>query len=125
MDHLRQAADGQDVDTAAGSGLVSSWCCCPPSIDTIAQQVPPCMPADLSRALQRDVSVRRARLHASATLLGWLDEATQWQILHHNAQRAADCFHGWQDCGAAFARGHHASATATIPGTGYPGRCRP
>ncbi|CAN7714479.1 hypothetical protein LJR066_005880 [Acidovorax sp. LjRoot66] len=67
MDHLRHAADGQDVDhndwLKLGERLVVLD---PSSIDTIAQQVPQRMPADLSRPRQRDVSVRRARLHAKA-----------------------------------------------------------
>ena len=41
----------------------------------------------------------------AAALLGWLDEAAQWQLLAHNARRAADCFDGWQDFGKAWARG--------------------
>lgn len=64
----------------------------PSSIDTIAQQVPLCKPADLSRP-------------GNAAPLGRLEEATQWQILHHNPQRPADCFQGRQDFGVAFARG--------------------
>ncbi|WP_326535591.1 DUF1266 domain-containing protein [Pseudorhodoferax sp.] len=40
-----------------------------------------------------------------AGLLGWIDEASQWRILAQNAARAADCFAGWQEYGAAWARG--------------------
>jgi tetratricopeptide (TPR) repeat protein len=67
MDHLRLAAPGQDVDhndwLRLGERLIALD---PSSIDTIVQQVPARMPADLARPLLRDVSVRRARLHAKA-----------------------------------------------------------
>jgi hypothetical protein len=41
----------------------------------------------------------------AAGLLGWIDEDTQWQLLLQNAQRARDCFSGWQDFASAWARG--------------------
>lgn len=41
----------------------------------------------------------------SAGLLGWIDDDTQWQVLQQNAQRAAECFAGWQEYGSAWARG--------------------
>lgn len=41
----------------------------------------------------------------AANLLGWIDEATQWQLLQQNAERAAQCFHGWADFGACWLRG--------------------
>lgn len=41
----------------------------------------------------------------AAHLLGWIDEATQWQLLQQNAERAAQCFHGWADFGACWLRG--------------------
>ncbi len=67
MDHLRNPAPGQDVDhddwLRLGERLVVLD---PSSIDTIVQQIPLRMPADMARPLQRDVSVRRARLHAKA-----------------------------------------------------------
>lgn len=40
-----------------------------------------------------------------AGLLGWVDDATQWDVLLQNAQRANDCFGGWRDYGRAWARG--------------------
>lgn len=40
-----------------------------------------------------------------AHLYGWVDEASQWQVLLHNARRAADCFDGWSDYACAWARG--------------------
>ena len=67
MDHLRHAAPGQDVDHEDWLRLGEQFVALDPaSIDTIVQQIPARMPADLSRPLQRDVSVRRARLHARA-----------------------------------------------------------
>ena len=41
----------------------------------------------------------------AATLLGWLDAAPQWALLHQNAQRAQDCFASWEDYGRALMRG--------------------
>lgn len=40
-----------------------------------------------------------------AAMLGWIDEETQWHVLHQNAQRAKECFESWSDYGAAWARG--------------------
>jgi hypothetical protein len=62
-------------------------------------------PDDVPRDAMALACARVAFATRTAALLGWLDEATQWHILHHNAQRAADCFHHWQDFGTAFARG--------------------
>ncbi len=62
-------------------------------------------PDDLPREAMALACARVAFATRTAALLGWLDEATHWHILHHNAQRAADCFQGWEDFGRAFARG--------------------
>lgn len=68
---------------------------------------------DLQR-LQRSDEPRAAMAFAcarvtffvrSARLLGWLDEAAQWQVLMLNAQRAQECFGSWLDFGQAYARG--------------------
>jgi len=40
-----------------------------------------------------------------AGMLGWIDDATQWQLLQRNAGRAQDCFDSWRDFGEAWARG--------------------
>ncbi|MBB6559907.1 tetratricopeptide (TPR) repeat protein [Acidovorax soli] len=67
MDQLRNAAPEQDVDHEDWLKLGEQFVALhPASIDTIVQQIPARMPADLSRPLQRDVSVRRARLQARA-----------------------------------------------------------
>jgi len=77
MDQLRNAAPGQDVDHEDWLKLGEQFVVLDPtSIDTIVQQIPARMPAELSRPLQRDVSVRRARLQARALQRqGRLDEA--------------------------------------------------
>lgn len=62
-------------------------------------------PDDTPRDALALACARVAFATRTAALLGWLDEATQWQILHHNAQRAADCFASWKDFGTAYARG--------------------
>lgn len=62
-------------------------------------------PDDAPRDAMALACARVAFATRTAALLGWLDEATQWQILHHNAQRAADCFQSWEDFGTACARG--------------------
>lgn len=62
-------------------------------------------PDDSPRDAMALACARVAFATRTAALLGWLDEATHWHILHHNAQRAADCFQGWEDFGKAFARG--------------------
>lgn len=41
----------------------------------------------------------------TAALLGWIDADTQWELLHHNALRASECFDSWSDYGHALARG--------------------
>ena len=75
---------------------------------------------DLQR-LQRHDNARAAMAFAcarvtffvrSARLLGWLDDATQWQVLMLNAQRAQQCFDSWQAFGQAYAQGR-AQWTAT------------
>lgn len=62
-------------------------------------------PDDAPRDALALACARVAFATRTAALLGWLDEATQWQVLHHNAQRASDCFTSWQDFGTAYARG--------------------
>ncbi len=62
-------------------------------------------PEDDARAAMAFASARVAFAVRSATLLGWLDPALQWEVLYQNAQRASDCFGNWQEFGAAFARG--------------------
>lgn len=75
---------------------------------------------DLQR-LQRNDNPRAAMAFAcarvtffvrSAKLLGWLDDATQWQVLILNAQRAQQCFDSWLAFGQAYAKGR-AQWTAT------------
>lgn len=67
MDQLRQAAPGQDVDHEDWLRLGEQFIVLDPaSIDTIVQQIAARMPPDMPRPLQRDVWVRRARLHARA-----------------------------------------------------------
>jgi hypothetical protein len=62
-------------------------------------------PDDAPRDVLALACARVAFATRTAALLGWLDEATQWQVLHHNAQRAADCYANWEDFGKAYARG--------------------
>ena len=40
-----------------------------------------------------------------ASMLGWLDDHIQWQLLELNSQRTAECFANWEDFGRACARG--------------------
>jgi hypothetical protein len=60
---------------------------------------------DDARAALAFASARLAFAVRSATLLGWLDPALQWEVLYQNAQRASDCFASWQEFGAALAHG--------------------
>ncbi|NHZ61718.1 DUF1266 domain-containing protein [Massilia genomosp. 1] len=60
---------------------------------------------DDPRAAMAFASARVAFAVRSATLLGWLDPALQWEVLYQNAQRASDCFGSWQEFGVALARG--------------------
>ncbi|NHZ89414.1 DUF1266 domain-containing protein [Massilia sp. CCM 8733] len=62
-------------------------------------------PEDDARAAMAFASARVAFAVRSATLLGWLDPALQWEVLYQNAQRASDCFGSWREFGAALARG--------------------
>ncbi|MDR2297927.1 MAG: DUF1266 domain-containing protein [Comamonas sp.] len=68
---------------------------------------------DLQR-LQRSDDPRAAMAFACARvsffvrcarLLGWIDEAAQWQVLMLNAQRAQQCFGSWLEFGQAYAKG--------------------
>ncbi|MDQ1815276.1 DUF1266 domain-containing protein [Massilia sp. CCM 9210] len=60
---------------------------------------------DDPRAAMAFASARVAFAVRTATLLGWLDPALQWEVLYQNAQRANDCFGSWEEFGAALARG--------------------
>jgi Protein of unknown function (DUF1266) len=40
-----------------------------------------------------------------ASMLGWLDDHIQWQLLALNSQRTAECFGNWEEFGCACARG--------------------
>lgn len=88
------------------------------SEEQVCQQLPDALRQrwfmlDLQR-LQRSDEPRAAMAFACARvtffvrcahLLGWLDEAAQWQVLMLNAQRAQECFDSWPDFGHAYARG--------------------
>ncbi|NHZ78519.1 DUF1266 domain-containing protein [Massilia sp. CCM 8695] len=62
-------------------------------------------PEDDPRAAMAFASARVAFAVRTASLLGWLDPALQWEVLFQNAQRANDCFASWEEFGAALARG--------------------
>ena len=60
---------------------------------------------DDARAALAFACARVAFAVRAATLLGWLDAAPQWALLHQNAQRAQDCFASWEDYGRALMQG--------------------
>ncbi|MDA8519343.1 DUF1266 domain-containing protein [Acidovorax sp. NCPPB 4044] len=79
-------------------------------------------PQDAPRDALAFACARVAFATRTAAILGWLDEATQWEILAHNAQRAGECFTGWEDYGWALARGRRqwvAHARADSLGTAF------
>ncbi|WP_374351520.1 DUF1266 domain-containing protein [Chitinimonas sp.] len=60
---------------------------------------------DDPRAALAFACARVTFLCRTAALIGWLDEASEWQILQLNLLRASECFGSWQDYGSAWARG--------------------
>ena len=88
------------------------------SESAVHQQLPPLVKArwfrqDLDQLTPKDqprdamafACARAAFFVRSAALLGWIDEAMQWELLHLNAARAKDCFSDWQDFARAYTRG--------------------
>ena len=62
-------------------------------------------PTDDPRAALAFACVRMAFLVRNAMLVGWADPMVAWRVLLLNAQRAQDCFAGWEDFGHAFIAG--------------------
>ena len=62
-------------------------------------------PTDDPRAALAFACVRMAFLVRNAMLMGWADPMVAWRVLLLNAQRAQDCFAGWEDFGHAFIAG--------------------
>jgi len=60
---------------------------------------------DEPRAAMAFACVRLSFYVESARRLGWLDETLHRQILLLNAERAKECFSGWQDFASAFVQG--------------------
>jgi len=61
--------------------------------------------SDEPRATMAFACVRLSFYVESARRLGWLDETLHRQILLLNAERAKECFAGWQDFASAFVQG--------------------
>lgn len=57
------------------------------------------------RAAMAFACIRTAFLMRCIMLMKWLPEQTAWRVLLLNAQRAQDCFSGWEDLGKAFIDG--------------------
>ena len=62
-------------------------------------------PKDQPRDAMAFACARAAFFVRSAALLGWIDEATQWELLQLNAARAKACFNDWPDFARAYTRG--------------------
>lgn len=62
-------------------------------------------PSDNPRNAMAFACARLAFSVRASTLLGWLDEDTQWRVLTQNNQRAKDCFVNWHDYGQALSQG--------------------
>ncbi|KWN18467.1 hypothetical protein WM21_06705 [Burkholderia ubonensis] len=62
-------------------------------------------PTDDPRAALAFACVRMAFFARVAMLMGWADPDSAWRVLLLNAQRAQDCFDGWDDFGRAFIAG--------------------
>ena len=62
-------------------------------------------PTDDPRAALAFACVRMAFLVRNAMLMWWADPMVAWRVLLLNAQRAQDCFAGWEDFGHAFIAG--------------------
>ncbi|MDR0203406.1 MAG: DUF1266 domain-containing protein [Delftia acidovorans] len=61
--------------------------------------------SDEPRAAMAFACARVSFFVRCARLLGWIDEAAQWQVLMLNAQRAQQCFGSWLEFGQAYAKG--------------------
>ena len=61
--------------------------------------------SDQPRAAMAFACARVAFFVRSAFLMGWIDDATQWQLLQLNGLRTQECFNSWQDYGEAYAQG--------------------
>lgn len=72
-------------------------------------------PEDDPRDALAFATARLAFAVRSAALLDWVPESLHWRILQLNAQRAADCFSGWEDFGRAYARGRRQWILRTRP----------
>jgi len=59
-------------------------------------------PTDDPRAAMAFACVRTAFFVRCAMLMKWIEPMTAWRVLLLNAQRAQDCFDGWEDFGQAF-----------------------
>ncbi len=70
------------------------------------------LPADQAQSAIALACARCAFFVRCAYLLGWLDAPLQWQVLHLNAARAADCFNNWASFGHAYAAGRTQWVTA-------------
>lgn len=93
---LRSTMDDAEIRAALNQRIHSRWF----RIDLDALH-----PEDDPRAAMAFACARVTFAVRAAAMLGWLDEATHWQILYQNAQRASDCFASWLDYGESWARG--------------------
>ena len=62
-------------------------------------------PGDDPRAAIAFACVRMAFFARCAMLMKWLEPDAAWRVLLLNAQRAQDCFTGWEDFGRAYLAG--------------------
>ena len=62
-------------------------------------------PTDDPRAAMAFACIRTAFLMRCIMLLNWVPQDTAWRVLLLNAQRAQECFSGWEDFGKAFIDG--------------------
>ncbi len=60
---------------------------------------------DDPRAALAFACVRTTFLIRNVMLMGWVEPAVAWRVLLLNAQRAQDCFDGWEDLGRAYMQG--------------------
>ena len=93
---LRNSLNDAELRQALGQKLRSHWF----QIDLEALR-----PQDDPRDALAFACARLTFAVRMVTLLGWLDEETQWYVLYQNAQRANECFSSWLDYAGAWSRG--------------------
>ncbi|WP_367189508.1 DUF1266 domain-containing protein [Burkholderia sp. Ed8] len=67
---------------------------------------------DEPRAALAFACARMAFFARAAMLMGWAEPDVAWRVLLLNAQRAQDCFDGWEDFGRAYVAGRKQWVTA-------------